>query len=165
MSKSKYDGKSFATRAHKNGRELWIPAHQQLREILGNVPRTDAVTLVANRHGRPYTEEGFRGSFFKLIRGLNLNKEGEIGTGLSFHGLHHTTGKLLAEADCTTEDIMEISVSLVRWLSITLPKPIADFVLRLRLRNSNKAAPILQNPKIEIANLVSRFCPNSSVTL
>lgn len=106
VAKSKYDGKSFATRAHKNGRELWIPAHQQLREILSEVPKTDAVTLVANRHGRPYTEEGFRGSFFKLIR--KLHNEGKVGTGLTFHGLRHTTGKLLAEAGCTTEDIMEI---------------------------------------------------------
>ncbi len=106
VAKSKYDGKSFATRAHKNGRELWIPAHKQLREILSDIPQTGAVTLVANQYGRPYTEAGFRGSFFKLIR--KLHKDGKVGAGLTFHGLRHTTGKLLAEAGCATEDIMEI---------------------------------------------------------
>lgn len=107
MPKTKYDGQLVATRAAKNGREIWIPAHPELRRVLDGAPKTNATTLVTNSHGRPYKNSGgFQSRFFKFIR--KLQAEGKVGSGLTFHGLRHTQGKWIIEAGGDIEDVMEI---------------------------------------------------------
>jgi len=102
MTRAAWDGKSAAWRAQKNGREIWVRAHPKLIAILAQAP-ADSLLLCLNARGRPWTENGFRASFFKMLRGLR--EDGKIGTGLTFHGLRHTLGDALAEAGCTTEEI------------------------------------------------------------
>ncbi|WP_374448501.1 hypothetical protein [Stella sp.] len=53
--------------------------------------------------GKPYTGSGFPASFFRLLR--HLNPKGEIGDGLTFNGLRHTTGTVLAELGFDTATI------------------------------------------------------------
>lgn len=102
MTRAAWDGKSAAWRAQKNGRELWVRAHPRLIEALAHVP-ADALMLCLTSRGRAWTQSGFRASFFKLIRALEA--EGKVAPGLTFHGLRHTLGDALAEANCTTEEI------------------------------------------------------------
>jgi integrase len=93
------------TVAHKNGRRLWIPAHPELQEILDPLPQIGD-TIVVNKYRQPYTEDGFRGSFFKLIR--SLERRQLVDEGLTFHGLRTSCGTNLAEAGCTAHEIMSI---------------------------------------------------------
>lgn len=102
MTRAAWDGKTATWRAQKNGRELWVRAHPSLIDALAATP-ADSLMLCVNARGRPWTQNGFRASFFKLIRALEA--EGRIGKGLTFHGLRHTLGDALAEAQCTTEEI------------------------------------------------------------
>jgi integrase len=63
--------------------------------------------IVVNKWGRPYTESGFRASFFKLIR--KLKDEGKVGLGLTFHGLRHMVATQLADAGADDRTIMAIT--------------------------------------------------------
>jgi len=52
--------------------------------------------LAVNSHGRPWTLEGHKASFFKLIG--EWEKTGYVAPGLTFHGLRHTAATRLREA-------------------------------------------------------------------
>lgn len=127
LPKTAYNGTKFETRAEKNGQPIRIPAHKMLREILneslawrarelarvnairaarGKPPLPDATNLVVGARLKPFTQNGFQSRFFKFIR--KLAEEGLVGEGLSYHGLRHTAGKLLAEAGCSVDDIMVV---------------------------------------------------------
>jgi integrase len=77
-----------------------------LREALNEAPQHDAITLCANSRGKPWTESGFRASFFKELR--KLEQKELIGAGLTFHGLRHTVATVLAEAGVSAEDIAAV---------------------------------------------------------
>jgi integrase len=85
----------------KTGNLVELPVHPALRSILNEAFATssnsaiEALTLVIGIKGRPYTSNGFQRMFFGLIR--RLEGEGRVRTGLTFHGLRHTAGKLLAD--------------------------------------------------------------------
>jgi integrase len=96
---------TIRTFAHKNRHRLWIPAHPKLKAILDPLPEIGE-TIVVNKYRLPYTEDGFRGSFFKLIRSLERRRL--VDDGLTFHGLRTSCGTNLAEAGCTTSEIMSI---------------------------------------------------------
>jgi integrase len=100
---TKYIGATFVTRARKNGEPVEIPAHPMLRRILDGVPRL-ADTIVTGAKGRELTLDGFKSMFRKFVK--KLAAAGVVGQGLTFHGLRHTIGKMLAEAGCSTDDIM-----------------------------------------------------------
>ena len=106
--KQPYDGQLFEAIASKNGETVWMPAHYRFREITAEafkarqeaqakrtrrrkVVPLDPPTLAVTSRGTPWTESGFRASFFKLIR--KLVKDGKVAPGLTFHGLRHTLGK------------------------------------------------------------------------
>jgi integrase len=100
-----YDGVAFETRQIKTGDPIWVKAHFRLRAILDQTPRVSPVILIGSR-GKPFTENGLRTSFFRLIR--NLVAEGKVQPGLSFHGLRHTLGTTLAEAGCDAATIAAV---------------------------------------------------------
>jgi integrase len=95
ITKTAFDGAVIGKRTNKSGQSIWWPCPAPLREILGAAPKNDAVTLAANSRGRPWTESGFRASFFKFIR--RLEREGRVGQGLTFHGLRHSVATILRE--------------------------------------------------------------------
>lgn len=100
-----YDGVSIETRQQKTGIPMWVKAHYRLKEILDATPRV-CPNIVVNTFGKPYTEESLRAQFFPLIR--RLGKERKVQPGLSFHGLRHTLGTLLAEAGCDAPTIAAV---------------------------------------------------------
>lgn len=77
--------------------------HPELAEILE--PTTSGL-LVAGRKGKPYTENGFQGSFFKLIR--KLTKENKVKPGLTFHGLRHFVATKLADEGADSKTIASV---------------------------------------------------------
>lgn len=100
-----YNGREINWNALKNGQEMWLPAHPRLREILDAIPKPPTV-LCLNSRGEPWTQSGFRASFFKLIR--RLETQGKVRPGLTFHGLRHTLGDALADAGCDTRTIAAV---------------------------------------------------------
>ena len=102
---SAYDGTGFSLRQAKTGEPLWLPVHHDLRAILDAAPRTSPV-IVVGVAGKPYAQNGFQSLFAKLIR--KLKTAGQVGDGLTFHGLRHTVGKRLAEAGCDARTIAAI---------------------------------------------------------
>ncbi len=93
-------------RASKNGAPIWMPAHPLLQELLDKAPRRSPV-IVVGAQGKPFTVNGFRTRFFRLIR--TLRQQGKIGAGLTFQGLRTTTATMIAEAGCDTQTIMAIT--------------------------------------------------------
>jgi len=102
---TKYKRGTFVTRAKKNNAPIEIPAHPILQDILDGIPRL-AKTIVTGARGRELTQSGFQCMFRRFIKGLQA--AGLVGDGLTFHGLRHTMGKMLAEAGCTVEQIMDV---------------------------------------------------------
>jgi len=58
--------------------------------------------LVVNSRGAPWTESGFRASFFRMVR--ELHAEGKISRGCTFHGLRHTLAHTIAEHEAGYDD-------------------------------------------------------------
>jgi integrase len=89
-----YDGANLEWRQGKTGDTVWLPAHRDLRALLDSASRS-ATTIVTGTAGRPLMESGLAKAFRTLI--LQLENDGKIRDGLTFHGLRHTAGKTLAD--------------------------------------------------------------------
>ena len=61
---------------------------------------------LAPRRGPPWKEDGFRGSFFRLIR--QLEADGKIANGLTFHGLRHTAATQMRQLGFDTRTIADM---------------------------------------------------------
>lgn len=87
-----YNGGSITWIAGKNGQEQTVPVTGIFKAILDlAVERwkgSDAVQLALTAAGTPWTQNGFRASFFKRVRALQ--DQGLIRPGATFHGLRHT---------------------------------------------------------------------------
>ncbi len=77
---------------------LVIPVRDVLREFLDNQER-DGLLIVKTKTGKQYLEDHFRHQFRKALNAAGL-------THLQFHGLRHTMGKRLAEADANVKSIL-----------------------------------------------------------
>lgn len=93
---------------HKTGKsrkrtEVVLPIFEGFAAELDRAPQHDAITLCANSRGKPWTESGFRCSFFKEIK--KLEEAGKVEPGLTFHGLRHTVGGVLAEHGLSAQAI------------------------------------------------------------
>lgn len=100
-----YQDGLFNFHPNKNAFDLWIAPPAPLVSVLADAPRR-AVNIAANSRGTPWTESGFRASWRKLR--LKLEGERKVRPGLTIHGLRHTVGNHLADADVSTADIARI---------------------------------------------------------
>ena len=91
----------------KTGQDIVLPVHSDLAAILAAAPRHDATTLAAVSRGTPWSTSGIQTMIHRLT--TKLEGEGVVGPGLTFHGLRHTCGTLLAEAGADLDTIR-------RWL-------------------------------------------------
>lgn len=87
---SAYDGVSLRWVAGKNGEACLVPCTGPLKAILDRAreKRGAAVQIAVTVNGTPWTESGFRASFFKLVR--KLRAAAAVRPGCTFHGLRHT---------------------------------------------------------------------------
>lgn len=85
-----YDRGELRWTASKNGQDCAAPVGGVLRELLdyAKARRGAAVQIAVNGAGAPWSESGFRASFFKRVR--NLTEAGALRPGCTFHGLRHT---------------------------------------------------------------------------
>ena len=75
-------------------------------DALRALPKHDATTLLVNSRGLPWREDGFRGSFFRLIR--QLEAAGKVADGLTFHGLRHTAATRMRRLGFDKETIADM---------------------------------------------------------
>jgi len=85
-----YDGATLRWIAGKNGEPCMAPATGPLKTVLDEAKarRGNALQIAVTSTGTPWSQSGFRASFFKLVR--KLVKEGKLQSGCTFHGLRHT---------------------------------------------------------------------------
>lgn len=87
----------------KTGVHVRQPIHPELAKLLDTCTNKH---LVESRLRRPFTEDGFRSSFFKLIK--KLVRENKIGEGLTFHGLRHFVATEIANQGGDARIIMSM---------------------------------------------------------
>ncbi|MVT70656.1 tyrosine-type recombinase/integrase [Bradyrhizobium pachyrhizi] len=90
-----YRDGEIATRRAKTGEPVFWPCPAPLAAILDDAPEHNALTLVANKKGLPWTLSGFRASW-RPYR-VKLEKAGRVGPGLTLYGLRHTVAVILRE--------------------------------------------------------------------
>lgn len=92
-------------RQQKTGRELLIPIHPELREALEAVPPGQLTFLqtMQGKASKPFTGNGFYNRFVEWAREAGVSK------GLSPHGLRKAAARRLAEAGCSSREIMAVT--------------------------------------------------------
>jgi integrase len=80
--------KTITRVSSKSGRVVTSTVPPQVAKALNTLLPHDATTLLVNSRGKPWTENGFRFSVFKLLR--QLEREKLVQKGLTIHGLRHT---------------------------------------------------------------------------
>jgi len=110
MPRTVYDGSSIRLVTSKAGIAVSIPVAAPLKAIidaaLAQTGGPTTITLCANSRGKPWTESGFRASFFKMIG--ELEASGRVGDGLTFHGLRHSVATELREAGFDSRTIADM---------------------------------------------------------
>lgn len=82
------------------GKHLVLPLAPELKLALMSVDRTGEYVLMTNR-GAPFSSKSVTG---KMARWTSY---ADLPNGLTMHGLRKTLGKMIAEADGTTRELME----------------------------------------------------------
>jgi enterobacteria phage integrase len=85
----------------KTGVKIEVPLHRNLREVLERA-RQNHVTIVNTEFGKPFTVDGFSSFMRDAIKAAGLPLDCQP------HGLRKAAGRRLAEAGCTTKQIMAI---------------------------------------------------------
>ncbi|WP_062235790.1 tyrosine-type recombinase/integrase [Aureimonas sp. N4] len=92
---------AFVLEQKKTGKQLTIPIVPMLSEVLdGSTIRGETVIVTA--HGNPYSDKSLTGRMRTWTRSAKLPE------GCTLHGLRKTLGRILAESDASTRQIMDI---------------------------------------------------------
>ena len=95
------DGK-IAVMQQKTSASLWIPIHPALLSVLTATPR-DNMTFLVTAAGKPFSPAGFGNWFGDSCR------EAGLPVGYNAHGLRKAAARRLAEAGCTSQQIMAVT--------------------------------------------------------
>jgi integrase len=87
---------------NKTGAKLTIPLHSELRAALNATPR-EHLSILTTNFGRPFTHKGFGNWMADRIAMAELPDR------CVTHGLRKAAARRLAEAGCTTKQIMAIT--------------------------------------------------------
>jgi len=102
MGRQDMRGGRLYVRQVKTRARLAIPVHPELASVLASTPSGNLPFLVT-AHGKPFTAAGFGNWFGDACRAAGLPK------GCSAHGLRKAAARRLAEAGCSTHEIMAIT--------------------------------------------------------
>lgn len=90
----------------KTGEEIAIPIGPTLQRALNAAPAHDAVTILANSKGQPWTYNGFSTVWHRFK--TKLEAEEAIEPGLTLKGLRHTVATTLREAGLEERQIADL---------------------------------------------------------
>lgn len=85
---------------------VWVPVHRSIRPALAMIHGTTRYLVESRRKDR-YSSDGFRTILFRIIK--ELEAEGTVEPGLTFHGLRHTVATKLADAGADAQTIMSVT--------------------------------------------------------
>lgn len=92
----RYDGRNISTTTSKAGTFIWWRCPAGLKAVLDVAPRFEGLPHIsATSRGDKWTESGFRASWRKFR--IKLEDAGQVGKGLTIHGLRHTVATTLRE--------------------------------------------------------------------
>lgn len=95
-------GEVIELRQQKTGTRVTIPVHPSLKRSLEAHP-SGGITFLLQRHQKPFSAAGFSNWFGEAVRAAGLP------VGVSAHGLRKAHARRLAEAGCSTQQIMAIT--------------------------------------------------------
>ncbi len=154
LTKAAYDAESgwIAANTAKTGQKVQWPVIAPLRAVLDAAPVHDAITLAATSKGRPWSVSGFDTEWQRPR--TRLEAEGEIGPGLTLHGLRHSVAHVLAEQGFSLRTIADAlghsSENMARHYSrdadLTKKMGKVGEVLELRRGKEAKKATKVSNP-------------------
>ena len=90
----------------KTGEEIAIPIGPTLQRALSAAPAHDAVTILANSKGQPWTYNGFSTVWHRFKTKLEAEEASE--PGLTLKGLRHTVATTLREAGLEERQIADL---------------------------------------------------------
>ena len=94
-----YDGNNIRLKQSKGGRRVNIPVGCELKTALDNAAKAKtAVTILTTTNGTPWTSDGFRTSWGKIVVKAKV-------TGLTFHDLRGTAVTRFALGGCSEAEI------------------------------------------------------------
>ena len=102
MSWRDIEGTAIHVAQQKTKAKLLIPLHRKLKELLAVWPR-DHLVILSTGHGKPFTAAGFGNWMADKIAAAGLPDL------CVTHGLRKAAARLLAEAGCTTHQIMAVT--------------------------------------------------------
>ena len=97
-----YDGASVNLKQSKTGARVYIPCTTALKGMLDALPRGNAVNVLLNSQGLPWTSDAFKKAWAKAT-------ESKAFDGLHFHDLRGTAVTMLSEAGCTVQEVAAIT--------------------------------------------------------
>ncbi|MDJ1008654.1 MAG: tyrosine-type recombinase/integrase [Paracoccaceae bacterium] len=106
LRRDKIDGDVIWGMRGKTGVEYAVPIGRSLREAMKAAPAHDAVTILANSYGRPWTYDGLQSSWQRFKK--SLEKKQLIEPGLTLKGLRHTIATVLREAGMDERAIADL---------------------------------------------------------
>jgi integrase len=95
------NGDIIRVTTQKTGAKVAIKAHRDLLEVLAVADRRH-ITIIVTEYGRPFTVDGFSDWMRDAIAAAGLPLDCQP------HGLRKAAGRRLAEAGCTTREIMAV---------------------------------------------------------
>jgi integrase len=102
MGRQHVRGGLISVKQQKTGTALWIPIHRDLQTILDASPAAN-LTFLVTAGGKPFSAAGFGNWFGDCCR------EAGMSVGFNAHGLRKAAARRLAEAGCTSKQIMAIT--------------------------------------------------------
>lgn len=124
----------------KTGAKIQVPLHRNLLEVLEQA-RHNHVTIINTEFGQPFTVDGFSDFMRDAITAAGLPRDCQP------HGLRKAAGRRLAEAGCSTKQIMAIlgHKSIVEAERYTIEadqiRLARDAISRLEAQTENEVCP------------------------
>jgi enterobacteria phage integrase len=137
MSWRDIEGPGIQVAQGKTGTKLWIPLHPGLTAALEQWPRSH-VAILTNNFGKPFTVKGFGNWMADRIERAGLPSR------CVTHGLRKAAARRLADAGCTTHQIMAITghksmKEVERYTKAAEQKRLAQAAInQLEVRRANK---------------------------
>lgn len=89
----------------KTGQEVSLPISGRLKSAMDAAPRHNAITVLANTRGRPWTYNGFSTVWYKWRK--DQVEDGALPADLTLKGLRHMVGTILREAGMDLRQIAD----------------------------------------------------------